>query len=226
MLLAPISPLSRTSPLIRRTAKIVIVSVLGYVALWLVSTLGMIGAHALASQKESSGIQMSGIKHFKAVDERLWRGSAPGEDGYRELAARGVKTVVDLRAEKMTAEQLAVPQKAGLKVVRMPIRDGQTPTNEQVAAFTNTVKTADGPVFVHCGAGVGRTGSITAAYAVRTGEATSMQAALNTLAVGPPSMEQVWYVLSSGKAEMTQPPAAVEAISRIFDAPRRIKASF
>ncbi|MBT2488467.1 dual specificity protein phosphatase family protein [Streptomyces sp. ISL-96] len=185
----------------------------------------MIGAHAMAAQKESSGVRMAGINHFKAVDDHLWRGSAPGEAGYRELAARGVHTVVDLRAEKLSAEQLAVPHKAGLNVVRMPIRDGQTPTNDQVTSFLKTVKSSDSPVFVHCGAGVGRTGSIAAAYVVNTGEATSKQAALRNLAVGPPSIEQAWYALSSGRDERSQPPAAVEAFSRIFDAPRRIMAS-
>lgn len=179
----------------------------------------------MAAQEESSGVRMAGINHFKAVDERLWRGSAPGEAGYRELAARGVHTVVDLRAEKLSAEELAVPQKAGLNVVRMPIRDGQTPTNAQVASFLDTVNSSDRPVFVHCGAGVGRTGSIAAAYVVSTGEASSTQAALRNLAVGPPSIEQVWYALSTGREELNQPPAAVEAFSRIFDAPRRIMAS-
>ncbi|MBT2400436.1 dual specificity protein phosphatase family protein [Streptomyces sp. ISL-100] len=224
-MLAPISPLARTRPLIRRTAKILVAALLGYAALWAAFTLGMIGAHAMAAQEESSGVRMAGINHFKAVDDRLWRGSAPGEAGYRELAARGVHTVVDLRAEKLSAKELAVPREAGLNVVRMPIRDGQTPTNDQVTAFLKTVKSSDSPVFVHCGAGVGRTGSIAAAYVVNTGEATSKQAALRNLAVGPPSIEQVWYALSSGRDEMSQPPAAVEAFSRIFDAPRRIMAS-
>ncbi|WP_420907495.1 fused DSP-PTPase phosphatase/NAD kinase-like protein, partial [Streptomyces scabichelini] len=36
----------------------------------------------------------------------------------------------------------------------MPIRDGQTPTNQQVDRFLRTVASSTGPVFVHCGAGV------------------------------------------------------------------------
>ncbi|MFG2022992.1 dual specificity protein phosphatase family protein [Streptomyces sp. NPDC048825] len=227
MLIFPASPVARIHPLIRRTAKIVVLSVLGYAAVWLVATLGMLGIHALASQQGSSGVRMAGINHFQAVDDRLWRGSAPREAGYRELSARGVNTVVDLRAEKLSAAALAVPRDAGLKVVHMPIRDGQTPTTEQVDRFLRTVESASGPVFVHCGAGVGRTGAMAAAYAVRIGDATSAQAALRNLAVGPPSIEQVWYALSTGRDddETEQPPAVVEAISRILDAPRRINAS-
>ncbi|WP_415947173.1 fused DSP-PTPase phosphatase/NAD kinase-like protein [Streptomyces sp. KLOTTS4A1] len=222
-----VSPLSRTHPLIRKAAKIAMLCVLGYAAVWLVATLGMLGVHALASKQVSSGVRVAGINHFKSVDDRVWRGSAPRQAGYQELAARGVHTVIDLRAEKLSAGELAVPRKAGLEVLRLPIRDGQTPTTEQVDRFLQAVETSSGPVFVHCGAGVGRTGSMVSAYLVRTGEATSAQAALRTLAVGPPSIEQVWYVLSADRHadRNEQPPAAVEAISRLLDAPRRIKAS-
>ncbi|TLS43421.1 hypothetical protein FE633_25650 [Streptomyces montanus] len=186
----------------------------------------MLGIHALASQQTSSGVRMAGINHFQAVDDHLWRGSAPQQAGYRELAARGVHTVVDLRAEDLSAKALAGPEDAGMKAVRMPIRDGQTPTTQQVNHFVKAVESSSGPVFVHCGAGVGRTGAMVAAYAVRLGEATSTQAALRNLAVGPPSIEQVWYALSTNKDDDTeQPPAAIEAMSRILDAPRRISAS-
>lgn len=49
---------------------------------------------------------------------------------------------------------------------------------------------------MHCGAGVGagRTGVMSAAHLVRTGEAIAQQAALRTMAIGPPSIEQVHCV--------------------------------
>ncbi|WP_181387587.1 protein-tyrosine phosphatase family protein [Streptomyces sp. Act143] len=81
----------------------------------------------------------------------------------------GITTVVDLRAEDLSAAQLAEPGRAGLDVVRLPARDGQTPTPGQVRTFLDTVARASGPVFVRCGAGVGRTGTMAAAYLVQTG---------------------------------------------------------
>ncbi|MHA5049933.1 fused DSP-PTPase phosphatase/NAD kinase-like protein [Streptomyces sp. SD15] len=84
---------------------------------------------------------MQGIHHFQRVDTRgtLWRGGAPSPAGYRALARLGFVAVVDLRAEDLTAAQLAAPGKAGLDVVRLPVRDGQTPTPRQVERFLDLV---------------------------------------------------------------------------------------
>lgn len=212
-------------PITRRALKVVVLCVLGYTCFWLTSALGVLAVSAWAGEHAPEDGRLAGIKHFQPVDDRLWRGSAPSPDGYRALAAHGIHTVVDLRAEDLSGAALAQPKRAGLHVVRMPIRDGQTPDGRQVDRFLRVVAEAAGPVFVHCGAGVGRTGSMTAAYLVRTGQASPRQAALRTVAVGPPSLEQIYYVLSADRHASRQPPGVVSLISRLADAPRRIKAS-
>ncbi|GAB7107661.1 hypothetical protein JCM4814A_59750 [Streptomyces phaeofaciens JCM 4814] len=86
----------------------------------------------------------------------------------------------------------------------------------------DTVTAAPGKVFVHCGAGVGRTGTMAAAYLVKTGEQSSSSAVRRNLAVGPPSIEQIYYGLHLSRSEAEQPPLPIVALSRLVDAPRRM----
>ncbi|MFI2433837.1 dual specificity protein phosphatase family protein [Streptomyces sp. NPDC018693] len=215
----------------RRVVRVLLITVIGYLALWATGTFGILAASywARGETPPPPGTHaVQGIHHFQPVDSdgQLWRGAAPSPAGYQTLDELGFSTVVDLRAEKLTAAQLAAPEKAGLDVVRMPIRDGQTPTPEQVKRFQEVVANASGPVFVHCGAGVGRTGAVVASYLVQTGEESPTSAVRRNLAVGPPSVEQIYYALSLDRQEAKQPPPAVVAVSRLVDAPRRIWSYF
>ena len=165
---------------------------------------------------------VEGIDHLHIVDGAVWRGAHPSREGYEGLAESGVKVVVDLRAEKDAVESDAVAAAAGLEVVHLPIRDGQLPSQQQVRAFVDIVEAASDPVFVHCGAGVGRTGAMVAAYLVETGQVAGTAAVLLNLAVGPPSLEQIWFAAGTRPGELNRPPAAVTAVSRVLDAPRRM----
>ncbi len=164
-----------------------------------------------------------GVDHLGVVDGRVWRGSAPASlAGYRALAAAGVTTVVDLRSEPGSAAEDAPITALGLQVVHLPIRDGQTPSQAQLDQFLAVVAGAKGTVFVHCAAGVGRTGSMVAAYLVATGQANGVQATTRNLAMGPPSLEQIAFSVGLDGPHIGPPPLPVVAVSRLLDAPRRI----
>ncbi|MFC9975074.1 tyrosine-protein phosphatase [Spirillospora sp. NPDC127200] len=165
---------------------------------------------------------LPGVHNLTRVDERVWRGAAPTAAGYRALAERGVRTVVDLRAERDARVPHEVVAPLGLAVLRLPVRDGQTPTAAQVDRFLAAVREAPGTVFVHCGAGVGRTGSMAAAYLVATGQADAVTAARRSLAVGPPSLEQVAFMRGLRGGAAARPPVALVALSRVADSPRRL----
>ena len=163
------------------------------------------------------------VAHLAAVDTKVWRGAAPTSlEGYRSLAAAGVTTVVDLRAEPDRPVDDAMLRSFGLRIVSLPIRDGQTPTRAQTDGFLRVVAASRGTVFLHCGAGVGRTGSVAAAYLVATGQASGVRATLRNLSVGPPSLEQIAFTTRLQGDGGQQANGLVVAASRILDAPRRI----
>ena len=77
-------------------------------------------------------------------------------------------------------------------------------------------------MFLHCGAGVGRTGSMAAAYLVATGQASGIEATMRNLSVGPPSLEQIAFSvrLAGDRAEHAN--VVLVSVSRLLDAPRRL----
>ncbi|MCU0268607.1 MAG: tyrosine-protein phosphatase [Acidimicrobiales bacterium] len=196
----------------------------GLVAVILVGNLAIAGCSlAVRSASRRPVARVPGVRHVRVVDERVLAGSAPTAEGYRWLAARGVTTVVDLRAEHRPGAVDGLPVELGLRRVHLPVRDGQTPTYEQVRAFLATVRDAAGPVYVHCGAGVGRTGAMTAAYLSATGPRSRCDAVRGSLAVGPPSLEQLVFAATLRPGRAPAPPSTpVLVLSRLIDGPRRL----
>jgi protein-tyrosine phosphatase len=164
---------------------------------------------------------LPGIKNLAAVDARVWRGSAPSAEGYKALAEHRVTTIVDLRAEDIAVDEAYI-NSLGMNLVRIPLRDGQAPQPGQVSRFLAAVKNDGGRVYLHCGAGVGRTGTMAAAYLVSSGEATGIEAVRRNLAVGPPSLEQLAFASQLEGEEVNSVNPVITALSRVLDAPRRI----
>ncbi len=163
-----------------------------------------------------------GIDNLHVVDDRLLRGAAPSAEGLRDLAALGVTTVVDLRAEVDLADRGELLAELGMERFHLPIRDGQLPSADQARKLLRIVEAADGKVFLHCGAGVGRTGALTAWYLNATGQAGGTSALRYNLSVGPPSLEQIVFSVKTAGGDYDRPGVGVTVLSRVLDGPRRI----
>jgi len=81
-----------------------------------------------------------------------------------DLAALGVKTVIDLQEDGLAIERQFV-ESAGMKFFRIPMNTRRAPTNDDLSRFLQLVNDpANQPVYVHCAGGRHRTGVMTAVY--------------------------------------------------------------
>lgn len=115
-----------------------------------------------------AGSTANGIKNFYQVDEHVYRGAQPTEEGFQYLAKIGVKTVIDLRAtdERAKAEEAEVTA-AGMKYVNVPMTGLTPPTTADISRILGLLEdSGTGPVFVHCKRGADRTGAVIAAYRI------------------------------------------------------------
>jgi len=123
-----------------------------------------IAASASARPGQDNKFPNIKIKNFGQMDERFYRGAQPSVEDIKDLAALGIKTIVDLRDdprgyEKSEAENL------GMRYINIPMSDSKYPKQEDIDNFLKLVNDpASGKFYVHCAGGRHRTGVMGAVY--------------------------------------------------------------
>ena len=129
--------------------------------LFAVFSLILAASSTAFSQDNKAGIT---IKNFGQKDDRFYRGGQPKEDEYKELAALGIGTVIDLRDDPASYEKQSV-EAAGMKYVNIPMSDKQYPETAKIEQFLKLVDDPlTGKFYVHCAGGRHRTGVMGAVY--------------------------------------------------------------
>jgi protein tyrosine phosphatase (PTP) superfamily phosphohydrolase (DUF442 family) len=104
------------------------------------------------------------IDNFGKVDDHYYRGAQPEGADYADLAALGVRTVIDL-TEGGRSDEPGLARQVGMKFYRIPLTTWDRPADTAVAEFLRLVNDpANEPVYVHCQGGRHRTGVMTAVY--------------------------------------------------------------
>lgn len=118
---------------------------------------------AISQEQQESKAKVT-IKNFGQMDDRFFRGGQPKEEEYQELAALGIKTVIDLQAEPEEYAKQKV-EALGMRYVNIPMIAKKYPEATHVEQFMKLVDDpATGKFFVHCGGGRHRTGAMGAVY--------------------------------------------------------------
>jgi len=122
----------------------------------------VVSAIALAGQD-------AGLPNFQQLNEHIFRGGQPSDAGFKTLAGKGIKTVIDLRwvdehdipREKQTVES------DGMRFVSVPMRGLSAPSLDQLSRVFRVLDDSDSwPVFIHCRRGADRTGTVVACYRI------------------------------------------------------------
>jgi uncharacterized protein (TIGR01244 family) len=120
-----------------------------------------------AATNSAGVVDLSNIRigNFGRISPAYYRGEQPEGRDYADLAALGIKTVIDLQADGENYNEEALVEAAGMTFYRIPMTTRVEPTAGQLAQFLQIVNDpAQQPVFVHCKGGKHRTGVMTAVY--------------------------------------------------------------
>jgi tyrosine-protein phosphatase SIW14 len=113
--------------------------------------------------------QDSGLPNFKIVNDRILRGGQPSDDGFKKLAERGVKTVVDLRwvDEHDIPREKQIVEADGMRFISVPMKGLSAPSLTQMTKVLGILEDSNSwPVFIHCRRGADRTGTVLACYRI------------------------------------------------------------
>jgi len=119
--------------------------------------------------------------------------------GYEQLAKMGYKGMFDLRLEGADDAERGA-NKAGLNTGHAAIIDNTPPTDAEVGKFLNFVTDPKNvPCYVHCEAGKGRTGVMSAVYRMACQGVDPGTALKEAVKLGCAMPDQRQYILNFGK---------------------------
>jgi protein tyrosine/serine phosphatase len=132
------------------------------------ATLAILTALSLAAPASAQTRQGGPIRiyNFAKVNDTYYRGGQPVGGDYADLAALGVKTIINLTSDEDDSfDEREEVEKNGMRYVHIPMSTRRAPTDAELTTFLAVVTASvSQPVYVHCVGGRHRTGVMTAVY--------------------------------------------------------------
>lgn len=162
-----------------------------------------------------------------------WRSAQPAPMHLRAFARDGVKTVVNLRGERLCGAYYLERQACadlGLTLVDFQVRSRAAPTRDEVRAAHELFRTVEFPILMHCKSGADRAGLMSVLFRhLHLGE--PIDVALKELSAKYGHIRQAdtgildFFFESYLEAAAKQPIPFLEWVETVYD-PEVLKASF
>ena len=115
------------------------------------------------SAKWALKIEEKGLPNFHKLNENLYRGAQPDEEGMKKLDSMGVKTIINLRSFHSDRDEM---KDLPFNYKHIYVKAWH-PEEKEIMEFLQIVTDKKNqPVFVHCLHGADRTGLMCAVYRV------------------------------------------------------------
>ena len=101
------------------------------------------------------------------LGERAWRSAQPAPHHIRALARHGVRTIVNLRGERLCGSywlERDACRRYGIELVNFKVRSRAAPSREEVLGARGLFERVQYPMLMHCKSGADRAGLMSVLY--------------------------------------------------------------
>lgn len=101
------------------------------------------------------------------VSETVWRSAQPAPFQIRNMAGKGIRTIVNLRGDRLCGSywlEKKACEKAGIKLVNFQVRSRAAPSLDELRGAKELFERIEYPMLMHCKSGADRAGLMSALY--------------------------------------------------------------
>ena len=114
-------------------------------------------------------VYVPGVSDFGRINDFLYRGAQPKDEGVEQLKKLGIDTIIDLRGELhgLIEKEGRHAESLGMRFINLPGSGWATPKDEEIAKFFSLLRERPRrKIFIHCWLGGDRSGMFIAAYRI------------------------------------------------------------